>query len=245
MRGVHTDPDMLAATTRRIARETRIWHQLSHENILQFYGVCNDVGPSPALVSPLCLHGNIEDYLHRFPGANRLFLISGIATGLFYLHFRNVVHGDVKPRNVLIDDTGVPRLCDFGRSRIIDHRGYTTAPAGTARFMAPELLEAPSTNDPERPEEQPQLTKATDIYAFSMVSLQTLTSLIPFHYITHDSVVICQVVSGKRPEPHNYNFSPPLSIVWNMLEGCWAQRPEVRPPMEAILRYLSSPPQPE
>jgi len=243
IRGVHTDPDLLAATTRRISRETRIWHQLSHDNILQFYGVCHDVGPSPALISPLCQHGNIEDYLRVSPNANRIPLICGIGNGLSYLHSRNIVHGDVKPHNVLIDDQGGSRLCDFGRSRIIDHRGYTTAFAGTARFMAPELLEAPpSSSDFTNPEDspQPQLTKETDVYAFSMVALQILTSNIPFHNIAHDSVVIFMVVNGKRPEPRDYNqFQAPLNTFWTMLEACWAQRPENRPEMTVVLKFLS------
>lgn len=68
--------------------------------------------------------------------------------------------------NVLIADDGTPRLCDFGRSKVVDHRGYTTAFAGTLRFLAPELL--PS--DDEAP--VGVLTKATDVYGFAMLMLQ-------------------------------------------------------------------------
>jgi serine/threonine protein kinase len=81
-------------------------------------------------------------------------------------------------QNVLIDETGSPRLCDFGRSKIIDERGFTTALTGTARFMAPELLGVPDEQEgiadgealPEPP--APQLTKESDVYGFSMVALQ-------------------------------------------------------------------------
>lgn len=243
-RGIHQDPGELAIITRRIQRETRIWYQLAHENILPFYGICRDVGPSPALVSPFCKYGNIEDYLRKFPNVDRFHLICGIAKGLSYLHTANVIHGDVKPHNVLVNDRGVPCLCDFGRSKIINHRGYTTGIAGTTRFLAPELLAGPADNNgPDQPETQPQpqLTTATDIYAFSMVVLQILTSIMPFYYFPQDSMVVHYVVNGTRPDPRRYNMQPPLSTLWGMLEACWAQMPAARPSMAAVLQLLTNP----
>jgi hypothetical protein len=68
-------------------------------------------------------------------------------------------------------------LCDFGQSRIIGHHGFTTAIAGSARFMAPELImpdfneEEEGNLDEDEPAEQ-QFTKESDVYGFSMVALQ-------------------------------------------------------------------------
>jgi serine/threonine protein kinase len=42
--------------------------------------------------------------------------------------------------NVIMDDTSIAHLCNFGHSKIISHKGYTTAFSGTARYMAPELM---------------------------------------------------------------------------------------------------------
>jgi serine/threonine protein kinase len=76
--------------------------------------------------------------------------------------------------NVLIDETGWPRLCDFGRSKIVDECGFTTAVTGTARFMAPELLgpEIPVDGEEIPDPPAPILTKESDVYGFSMVALQ-------------------------------------------------------------------------
>jgi hypothetical protein len=101
--------------------------------------------------------------------------------------------------NVVIDGEGVPRLCDFGRSRIIAHRGYTTALAGAVRWMAPELFVAPPEPEDSDTDEIPlphspesatsadtgvsdapeiplslsdELTKKTDIYGLAMVILE-------------------------------------------------------------------------
>ena len=87
--------------------------------------------------------------------------------------------------NVLIDDDGLPRLSDFGRSKFIDHRGFTTTLAGSARYMAPELITAEADVDYEDDEAfdnepPPCLTKETDVFAFSMVALEVRDSYLGF-----------------------------------------------------------------
>lgn len=88
----------------------------------------------------------------------------------------------------MVDDTGGARLCDFGRSKILDHRGFTTVFSGSARFMAPELLGVvpASATNPDQPESlydtnddsfEPVLTKETDVYGFSMVALEVQSRL--------------------------------------------------------------------
>jgi serine/threonine protein kinase len=75
--------------------------------------------------------------------------------------------------NVLMNDDGTPLLSDFGRSKFIDHRGFTTAFAGSARYMAPELTAAePDIDDEALDNQVPNLTKKTDVFAFSMVVLE-------------------------------------------------------------------------
>lgn len=72
--------------------------------------------------------------------------------------------------NVLIGAGGIPYICDFGRSRVIEHRGYTTGLIGSAAYMAPELLAA--SNDEEQAASHLNLTKASDVYGFAMVGLE-------------------------------------------------------------------------
>jgi len=83
--------------------------------------------------------------------------------------------------NVLIDDDGVPRLSDFGRSKFIDHRGFTTTLAGSARYMPPELIATEVDVDFDDDEAfdnepPPSMTKRTDVYSFSMVALEVRDS---------------------------------------------------------------------
>jgi serine/threonine protein kinase len=74
-----------------------------------------------------------------------------------------------------MDDSGTPRLSDFGRSKFIDHRGFTTAFAGSARYMAPELTAAEPDivgDDYTVSDAPPNLTKETDVFAFAMVTVE-------------------------------------------------------------------------
>jgi serine/threonine protein kinase len=108
----------------------------------------------------------------------------GIARGLEYLHGEGVVHGDIKPvcshlysytnviqllvaylsfvqSNVLMGDNNEPLLCDFGRSTILDLRGFTTRPAGAARYQAVELVKGEVTPN-----------KSTDVCAFGLTAFE-------------------------------------------------------------------------
>jgi len=90
----------------------------------------------------------------------------------------------VKGRNVLINDNGIPQLCDFGRSEIVGYRGYPTAFAASFRYVAPELMKSSTTqtdnlsgiwNDASVTNDEyfdPHVTKQTDVYSFGLTSLE-------------------------------------------------------------------------
>jgi len=244
LRGVHTDPTVLEVTTRRVNRETKVWNLLSHDNILPFLGVCNKIARSPALISPLCKFGNIRNYLKAYPDVDKHNLAKGVASGLEYLHSLDVVHGDMKPENVLVDDNGVVRLCDFGRSRIITRRGFTTAFAGTFRWMAPELFVIPlgssksqlGEDEGEAAPSSNDLTTKTDVFGFAMVALEIITGREPFHHIDDEMTVIFRVKLGERPQAKRYGS--PNIILWALLQECWSQQPDLRPGMSDIVKRL-------
>jgi len=245
LRGVHTDPVILAHTIRRLNRETRVWHALSHPNVMPFFGLCYNIGPSPAMISPLYDNGDAIRYLAENSQEDPLDIIIGVANGLYYLHSKEVIHGDLKGHNVLINDKGIPQLSDFGRSKFIDHRGFTTTLAGSARYMAPELIAAESDvnfddNAYDSLENQvpPKLTKETDVFAFSMVALEILTGKLPFFYLRQDTTVIAHVQDGKRPDRLRCLPTTFTDPTWSLLVDCWDADPTRRPDMETVLGRL-------
>ncbi|KAG8871335.1 hypothetical protein FRB97_008811, partial [Tulasnella sp. 331] len=110
-------------------------------------------GP-PFLVSRYMKNGNITTYLTAInPRANRVQLAHEIALGMLYIHEKNIIHGDLKGVNVLIDDSGQACITDLGLSRIKQHATSTHTAAqiptlgdgpvhiaGTLRYVSPEAM---------------------------------------------------------------------------------------------------------
>ncbi|KAJ7087051.1 kinase-like domain-containing protein [Mycena crocata] len=208
------DADVQAGL-KEFGREALIWRQLSHPNLLPFFGLYY-----------------LEEFLRNAPSdINNLSLILDVAMGLEYLHENHVVHGDLKGMNVLVTPTGRACIADFGLSSIADtmslrftHSTHSVG-AGTARYQAPEILLGESSNH-----------FGSDVYAFACVCYEVLTGNAPFFQIPSDMAVGIKVIGGSRPSRPEY-FPDNL---WALLEECWAQRPECRPTMAEISRRLSS-----
>ena len=156
------------------------------------------------------------------------------------------VTDDSAQKNILIDRDFRPRLTDYGLvaiisdPNIVDPVSTASPSAGTARYMAPELLN-PSGFDLE----DSISTKKSDIYAFGMVTyrvrkprfvsdivtegnMQITTGQQPFPMIK-DSVVICKVVAGERP---GHPIGPDewvSSSVWDLISECWSSSLDSRP----------------
>jgi len=222
--------------------------------VLSFLGVCHDDDAwlAPALISPLCENGNVIQYLAKHPDADTLKMVLGVASGLRYLHSREIVHGDLKPHNVIIDDTGTARLCDFGRSKVIGRKGYTTIFSGTGIYLAPELLafEPPMQGNNESNAQDdslvtseepfaPNLSKETDIYGFGMVTLEITTGKAPYYYLPSNYQIPTRIIQGTRPQRTKYASSALTDVLWKLLEDCWVENPSSRPGVERVAERLT------
>ncbi|KAG8711980.1 hypothetical protein FRC09_020317 [Ceratobasidium sp. 395] len=158
---------------KRISREIITWSGAEHRNIIPFYGLFwrPDDTELPAMVLPYCAAGTCTDYLKTHPEADRKDIMCQVADGLIYLHSlpKQVVHGDIKARHVLMYDDGTPLLAGFGLSRIVaeSSTGLTTSSSrGTYRWMSPELF-----GDVED-QIQVFVTTASDVWAFGCLCLE-------------------------------------------------------------------------
>jgi len=231
------DADMKDKLLKRLKRETRVWHTIKHPNILEFLGVVLNMGQFPALVSPYCAKGNMIQHLEDHPESNRLHLILDVAKAIEYLHEKNVIHGDFKGANVLIADDCRPLVSDFGRSKIIDERGFTSSKAsGSVRFLAPELIADP---DESGGVESFILTKECDVYAFSMVGVEILSGQQPYPKLKNENRITLGVPKGLRPNKKEYELSGPHAKIWHILELCWVHIPADRLPMSIVVQQLS------
>ena len=97
----------------------------------------------PYLVLPFCQKGSSETLQGKITDSKELWrYISDVSAGLAYLHAftPTIVHHDIKPANVLIDDNGNFAITDFGISshRGFNRDGYDSSQSGTMAYMAPE-----------------------------------------------------------------------------------------------------------
>ncbi|KDQ58801.1 hypothetical protein JAAARDRAFT_47124 [Jaapia argillacea MUCL 33604] len=262
------DPDDIEDQTRRVHREYKAWRMVKpHDNILPLLQIWEaDERYPPAILTPYCPSGCVKDFLKSNLTVDRLAIAKGICNGLKHLHLNDIVHGDLTPvftiflpsspekfscfgltqRNVLLDN-GVPRLCDFGRARVMTMEGFTASiVAGTIRYMAPELI--PSDEDESiLPEEVklPKVTFESDVYAFSMLALEVVAGKSPFFYMPSEQQVAVRLNLGERPARDRYQVlrGPEWTGFWALLQECWDKNPASRPPIEKIvLRLPSNPP---
>ncbi|EAU83453.2 TKL/TKL-ccin protein kinase [Coprinopsis cinerea okayama7 len=238
LRGVHLrGAEARAKLIQRLYREAGLWCSLNHPNVLPFLGLSEEsiCEGCPALVSPYCRNGTVFEYVQAYPHINRLPIIRGIANGLQYLHSQTVVHGDLKVDNILMSDTGQPLLCDFGRSKFETRRGFTTVFTGACNYMAPELFQQGDTDASE-----PTTTKASDVYAFSLVCVEVLSGQRALPRFRMEHQLMAFVVNGGRPRRDKLEPLPvePTNWIWPILEACWQHNPYDRPTMKNIAELL-------
>ncbi|TFK22855.1 TKL/TKL-ccin protein kinase, partial [Coprinopsis marcescibilis] len=242
LRGVHLDGKVAQdKLMQRLYREAGLWHTLEHPNVLPFLGLVESSSQftgGPALISRFCHNGTALDYVKNNPQTPRLPLIKGVAAGLQYLHHRDVVHGDLKSHNILMGDDGNPLLCDFGRSKLLTHRGFTTSFSGAYRYMSPELFYN-AINGTEDDDYDPVTTKPSDIYALSLVCVEILSGLLVFSKVKIDAMIVGLVMGGQRPKLSDYTHLPSdAGHIWPLLEECWSSEPTDRPTIDAVAKRL-------
>ncbi|KXN84356.1 Serine/threonine-protein kinase HT1 [Leucoagaricus sp. SymC.cos] len=222
------------------SKEAILWSHLNHPNILPFYGIyCMGKHQKMCLVSPWMDNGHLVNYLQENPSAPRQPFICDVIAGLQYLHDSNIIHGDLKGVNVLVNAEERACITDFGFSSVLIDRSVSQKKAtsqtygGTVRWIAPELFE----------ESEPHPTKASDIWAFGCVCYQISTRLAPFHEYSTDVAVIRRIVDGGLPRrPTANSGTSQLDLIedelWHLMQRCWSHSPERRLTCNQIMTLL-------
>ncbi|KAG9416265.1 hypothetical protein AC1031_000663 [Aphanomyces cochlioides] len=170
--------------------------------------------------------GDLKDCLdHNAPSEfhwnDKYMHIHSIVHGLVYLHSLNIIHRDVKSRNVLLDSKKSTKLTDFGVSKE-DMQATMTVGVGTFRWMAPEVIQDKS------------YTTSADIYSFGVILSEFDTHRIPYEDLTNpstglpigDSAILVSVVQGEI-QPTFTRDCPPW--IFDMAMQCLAHNPDDRP----------------
>ncbi|KAI0049461.1 kinase-like protein [Auriscalpium vulgare] len=122
----------------RLATESAVWRTLTHEHILPLFDSVH-TPYADYFFMLLCPAGSLFDILSRdgrpaLPHDDVGMMFRQVVRGLRYLHEQaGIVHGDMKLENVLVDESGVCRIADFGMARPIEHTPSTAKPAQPVR----------------------------------------------------------------------------------------------------------------
>ncbi|MFM9995241.1 MAG: protein kinase domain-containing protein [Phycisphaerales bacterium] len=159
---------MSPAAARRFAAERRLLARLSHPNIAALLDGGETDG-RPYLVLEFVEGLALRDYCDRnaVDARGRAALMRTICSALAHAHQNLIVHRDLKPSNVIVTADGVPKLLDFGISKLLgDDAGDPTVTAArmfTPRYASPEQLRG-----------EP-VTTASDVYSLGVILHETLT----------------------------------------------------------------------
>ncbi|HZA76667.1 MAG TPA: serine/threonine-protein kinase [Acidimicrobiales bacterium] len=166
-----------AADLERLRREATLLTELDHPHIVRVLEVLHDGeggggGGGVALAMQLAPGGSLDDLLAergRLAPGQVVAVAAPVADALASAHRRGILHGDVKPANVLFTSDGEPLLSDFGVARTLGRRTLTGEDiSGTAEYVAPELLDG-AHPDPR-----------ADIYSLGVVCYQALAGQPPY-----------------------------------------------------------------
>jgi predicted Ser/Thr protein kinase len=164
-----------------LVAEGRLLADLEHINLVKIYDLDfhND---RPFLVMEYVHGRNLEDYARDGPVTPRRAaeLVARLAGALAMVHGRGVIHRDIKPRNILIDEAGQPRLIDFGLARLRNAWSDPSATTwgGTLAYMAPEQARL----------EHDRIGPRSDLFGLGAVLYFLLTGQPPFVGETQDEV---------------------------------------------------------
>ncbi|RLN90383.1 hypothetical protein BBJ28_00016329 [Nothophytophthora sp. Chile5] len=211
-----------------------LWFPLKHPNVLQLFGGCH-VGNRCFFVCEYTDFGNLSSYLrdHQDQAWQKLL---DVALGLRYLHFRGVVHGDLKCHNLLVDGNGKAKLAGFAlcsemqTATKLSHAMEAEleektdgAPASDARWKAPEVLKG----------QKPSF--ASDVYSLGMCIIETMTGQLPWGNSRSDLAVEWDVrneIHPSRPEVFSVQQ-------WKLVQRMCCSDPDERMEMLTVTNWLA------
>ncbi|KAM6598142.1 hypothetical protein CsatA_008666 [Cannabis sativa] len=152
---------------REFKAELKAIGQTHHKNLVRLLGYCDD-GENRLLVYEFLSNGTLANFLFgdiKPSWTQRCELALGIANGLLYLHEEcntQIIHCDIKPQNILLDEYNIPKISDFGLAKLLMmNQSHThTAIRGTKGYVAPEWFRNIA------------ITSKVDVYSFGVVLLE-------------------------------------------------------------------------
>src|SRR5262250_1182743 len=201
----------------RFLREARVVGQLSHPNIITVHDMgIEESTQTPYLVMEFVDGTPLDRLLEKgtLPLPRACAWIAHAAEALEVAHSRGVIHGDVKPANILITADGKVKLTDFGMARVAKRDTGDSPLLGTPAYWCPEQIMG-------RPQDA-----RSDLFSLGVVLYETVTGTKPFEADTLQGVCN-RVLSSTVTPPSHLQPSIPTGFD-ELIAACLAKNPEMR-----------------
>jgi serine/threonine protein kinase len=201
----------------RFLREARVVGGLSHPFVIALHDMgIEESSLTPYLVMELVEGQSLEKLLQKgsVPFPTACAWGAQVAVALSVAHRAGIIHGDVKPANILITPESRPILTDFGMARLTSHDNGDTALIGTPAYWCPEQIMG-------RPQDA-----RSDLFSLGVVLYEMLTGISPFAGDTLQSV--CNHVLSSTPLPPSHANASIPTAVNDILAACLTKDPQQR-----------------
>lgn len=189
---------------RRFQKEGKACQRLQHDNIVRAYDV-GEYGDIPYIVFEYVEGRTIEDMIKssgKLSAQEATALCSQILDALQYAHEQGIIHRDIKPQNVIVNERGVAKLADFGIAREVSASTLTfdgKNVIGSVHYISPEQARGDA------------VSEASDIYSTGITLYEMLTGDVPFRGETAVATAIMQINDEPR-EPQELEPSIPFAL---------------------------------
>jgi WD40 repeat protein/serine/threonine protein kinase len=183
---------------RRFEFEARTIARLEHPHIVPLFDYWRD--PEGAyLVMRYLKGGSLTDFLHRGKAKREqiLQIVDQVGSALQAAHRAGVIHRDLKPDNVLMDEEGNAYLADFGIAKVVGAQDDEIGTSGTPAYMSPEQITGS------------QLSPQTDMYAFGIILYELMAGQHPFAGVTVSKLIFAHI---EESVPEIYDAEVPLAV---------------------------------
>lgn len=188
----------------RFQDEARSAAKLHHPGIVPVFEF-GAVGSLHYFTMPLLIGRTLAEVIASSALSQResVGFLAAACAAVGYAHSLGLLHLDLKPANILIDERGRPAVADFGLARMVNENGYAEAfeLSGTPSFMSPEQARG----------EGARLTRAADVYALGGILYQLLTGSPPHGVGTTDRVIAAAII-GDVPPVRSLNRKVPADL---------------------------------